>query len=160
VLFAERALYNVAMVSARLALALSAAFVAGCGGSDPEAAIRERLAAATQAAEARDTGFFRDFLAASYRDTRGNDRDGAIGTIRGYFIAHSGIEIVSRVEDVTLTTAEAARAVVHAGLLGQRAGEPLLGGVEGELYRIELELVEDAGSWRVTGATWDRPLGD
>ena len=69
----------------------------------------------------------------------------AIGTIRGYFIAHSGIEIVSRVEDVTLTSAEAARAVVHAGLVGQRAGEPLLGGVEGELYRIELELVEDAG---------------
>ena len=54
----------------------------------------------------------------------------------------------------------AARAVVHAGMLGQRSGAELLGGVDADLYRFELELVNEGGEWRIIGADWDRALGD
>jgi hypothetical protein len=43
-------------------------------------------------------------------------------------------------------------------MAGQRAGEPLLGGLEGQLYRIELELSND-DAWRVVEADWQRALG-
>ena len=157
------ALYNRRMKSLALtlALALAAAAIAGCGGvSDPEAEIRERLAAAVEAAEARDAGFFSDLLGPGYRDARGNDRDEVVRRVRGYFIANQRIEVVSRVDEVVLEGADAARAIVHAGMLGQRSGAELLGGVDADLYRFELELVNNDGEWQIIGADWDRPLGE
>jgi hypothetical protein len=132
----------------------------GCGASDPEADIRALLAAAEDAAEARDTGFFGDLLGVGYRDSRGLDRDEAIRMVRSYFIANQRIEIVSRVDEVVLEGKDAARAVVHAGMVGQRTGAALLGGVEGDLYRFELELVNDGGDWRIIGADFERALGE
>ena len=143
-----------------LGLLSALAVLAGCGAGDPEAEIRALLAAAEKAAEERDAGFFGDAIGASYRDTRGNDRDGLIRSIRGYFIANQRIEIVSRVDEVVLEGADAARAVVHAGMVGQRAGATLIDGVGADLYRFELELVNDGGDWRIIGADYRRALGD
>jgi hypothetical protein len=147
------------MNTAVIAPVLAAALAAGCGASDPEAEIRALLAGAEQAAEARDAGFFAELLGAGYRDSRGQGRDEAMRMIRGYFIANQRIEIVSRVDEVVFEGRDAARAVVHAGMVGQRAGEPLLG-VGAALYRFELELVNDGGDWRIIGADIGRALGE
>ncbi len=154
------ALYNRRMKVLFPAAALIAVVVAGCGTTDPEAEIREVLAATAEAAEARDVGFFGELVGAAYRDSRGQDRTELLRTLRGYFVANQRIEIVSRVDEVTLEGADAARAVVHAGLLGQRSGAELLGGVDADLYRFELELVNDNGQWRVIGADVSRALGE
>ena len=143
-----------------IAFALAAVLVVSCGAGDPEAEIRALLAAAEQAAEERDAGFFGDAVGAAYRDARGNDRDELIRSIRGYFIANQRIEIVSRVDEVVLEGGDAARAVVHAGLVGQRTGAALLDGLEADLYRFELELVNDGGNWRIIGADYRRALGE
>jgi hypothetical protein len=139
---------------------LGALSVAGCTASDPEGEIRALLAAAEEAAEARDVGFFGDLLGTSYRDARGQARDEALRAIRGYFIANQRVEILSRVEEVRLEGADAARAIVHAGMAGQRAGGGLVPNVDADLYRFELELVNDDGDWRIIGATWSRALGE
>ncbi len=142
-------------------LALSSALLAtSCSTNDPVAEIRATLAAAEAAAEARDAGFFRDFVGAGYRDSRGNDREQLLNLVRGYFIAHQRIEIVSRIDEIRLEGSDAAHAVVHAGLAGQRAGESLLGGVGADVYRFELELVDDGGEWRMIGAQWERLGGE
>ena len=80
--------------------------------------------------------------------------------VRGFFLANQRIEIVSRVDEVVIQGTDAARAVVHAGLVGQRAGAALLGGVEADLYRFDLELVNEDGDWRIIGADFERSLGD
>jgi hypothetical protein len=144
----------------RLAVVLAPLIVAACGTPDPTGAIRARLADVERAAEARNTGFFRDLLAAGYRDDHGNDRAAAIQLVRGFFLANQKIEIVSRVDEIDLEGADAARAVVHAGLLGQRAGAAALGGLRGDLYRFELELVNESGDWRIIGAKWQRAIGE
>ena len=131
-----------------------------CSTGDPEAEIRATLAAAQAAAEARDLGFFRDFVGSGYRDARGNDREQLLNTLRGLFIAHQRIEIVSRIDEIRLEGADAARAVVHAGLAGRRGGESLLGGLDADLYRFEAELIEVDGEWRMIGAKWERGVGD
>ncbi len=143
-----------------LATAFAAALLSGCGVSDPEAEIRALLAAAEEAAEARDTGFFGDAVGAAYRDTRGNDRDELLRNLRGYFVANQRIEIVSRVDEIVLEGEDAARAVVHAGMVGRRTGAALVEGLEAELYRFELELVNDGGDWRIIGADVRRALGE
>jgi hypothetical protein len=132
----------------------------GCGADDPDAEIRAVLAAAEAAAEARDTGFFRDFIGDGSRDTHGNDREQLLNLLRGYFIAHQKIEIVSRVEEVRMDASDAADAVVHAALVGQRAGDSALGGIGGDFYRFEIELVDDGGEWRMIGAKWERAVGE
>jgi hypothetical protein len=161
VVFSGRpALYNRRMKVLSTAVALAAVVVAGCGTSDPEAEIRAMLAAAEEAAEARDVGFFSDLVGPGYRDSRGQDRAELLLRLRGYFIANQRIEFVSRVDDVTLEGADAARAVVHAGLVGQRSGAELLAGVDADLFRFELELINDGGGWQVIGADVSRALGE
>ena len=141
------------------AAALGAMLAAGCTTSDSETEIRALLAEAAEAAEARDVGFFGDVIGDAYRDTRGNDRERLLLAIRGYFIANQRIDVASRIDEVVLEGADAARAVVHAGLLG-RAGANLSDGVNADLYRFDLELVNDGGEWQIIGAKWARALGD
>jgi hypothetical protein len=140
----------------RVVLALAAAaMAASCGSSDPDVELRALIAAAEEAAEARDGGFFRDLIAPSYRDSRG-----MINLIRGYFLTHSRIEIVTNIDEIALEGADAARIVLRAGIVGQRAGQSLLGGLEGELTLLELELIKQDSDWRVIGASWQRAAGD
>jgi hypothetical protein len=134
--------------------------VSACGASDPEAEIRALLAAAEEAAEARDVGFFGDALGEGFRDARGNDRDELIRTVRGFFVANQRIEIVSRVDEIVLEGEDAARAVLHAGMVGQRTGAALVDGIDADLYRFELELVNDGGDWQIIGADYRRALGE
>lgn len=148
------------MKTSGLASALAAALTTGCGTGDPEAEIRALLAAAEQAAENRDVGFFGDALGAAYRDARGNDRDELIRSIHGYFIARQRIDMVSSVDEIVLEGEDAARAVVYAGMAGRRMGTALLDGVDADLYRFELELVNEGGNWRIIGADYRRALGE
>jgi hypothetical protein len=154
------ALYNRAMKALSAAVVLASAVAAGCAASDPEAEIRTRLAAAEQAAEARDTGFFGELIGDGYRDAQGNDRAEVLRTLRGLFLANQRLEVVSRIDEVELESDDAARVVLHAGMLGQRAGAQLLAGVDADLYRFELELVNDGGDWRIIGAKWRRGVGE
>ena len=142
----------------RIAICCLAAVLTSCGAEDPEAALRALIERAELAAEGRETGFFRDVLSESYTDRRGNDRDRLVATLRAYFLTHQSIEMVTRVDSVTLSGADAAEVVLHAGILGRREGASLIGGLEGELYRVELELVDQGGDWQVIGAHWERSL--
>ena len=139
---------------------LLAVLASGCGAGDPEAEIRALLAAAEEAAEARDVGFFGDALGDSYRDARGHDREEVLRLLRGLFIANQRIEIVSRVDEIVIEGEGAARAVVHAGMLGRRTGAALIDGIDADLYRFELTLVNEDGDWQVIGADFRRAVGE
>ena len=137
-----------------------AVLAAGCGAADPEAEIRALLAAAEEAAEARDVGFFGGALADDYRDARGNDRAEMLRKLRGYFIANQRIEILSRVDEIVVEDDGSARAVVHAGMVGRRAGAELIDGIDADLYRFELTLVNDGAEWQVASADFRRAVGE
>jgi hypothetical protein len=137
-----------------------AVLAAGCGASDPEAEIRALLAAAEDAAEARDVGFFGEVLSDSYRDARGNDREETLRMLRGLFIANQRIEIASRVDEIVIEGGDAARAVVHAGMVGRRTNAGLIDGLDADLYRFELELVNRGGNWQIIGADFKRAVGE
>lgn len=134
------------------------AVMVACGSEDPAAELRSLIDRAELSAEERDTGFFRDVLSQRYADRRGNDRDRLVAILRGYFLTHQSIEIVTRVDSVVLSGADAAEIVLYAGMLGRRDGASPVAGLAGQLYRIELELVEQGGDWQVIGADWERSL--
>jgi hypothetical protein len=136
-------------------LSVSLVAASGCAPDDPEAEIRAFIAAAETAAEARDTGFFRDTISASYADRRGQRRDDVINVIRGIFLTNATVEVINRIEAIELAGTEAAKVKLQAALVGKREGAALLD-VDGDLYRIELELVREGGDWRVISADWER----
>jgi hypothetical protein len=138
----------VSLLSATLGVA-----VGSCAPDDPDAELRAFVAEAETAAEARDTGFFREAISASYVDRRGQGRDDVINVIRGVFVTNSTVEVVSRIEAISLAGEEAATVTLQAALVGKAQGASLLD-VDGDLYRIELELVRESDSWRVIGADW------
>jgi len=131
-------------------------FLSGCATDDPEAALRELVDSAEQAAEARDTGYFRDLIGASFVDNRGNDRGRVIDWLRAYFLANQRIEVVTRLQSIELRGSDAAEVVVLAGVLGRRQDQGLLQGLDGRLYRLELELVSSDGDWQIIGARWEQ----
>jgi hypothetical protein len=133
--------------------ALLGAAAGGCGSSDPEAELRNFIAAAETAAEARDTGFFRDAISASYADRRGQRRDDVINVIRGIFLTNATVEVITRIEAIELAGTDAAKVKLQAALIGKREGAALFD-VDGDLDRIELELVKEGGDWRVISADW------
>jgi hypothetical protein len=138
---------------------LTAAWLAGCAQpADTETELRALVQDAANAAEERQLSFFRDLLADSYADPRGNDRDRLLALLRGYFVAHPRIEASARVDDIVLG-AGTARVVVHARFDGPGAGPSRLwpAGLGREPWRIELELVEQRGRWQLIGASWEHP---
>jgi hypothetical protein len=139
----------------RVVLAMLVLPLLACSPQEPEAALRNLLAAAETAAEARDTGFFRSLIAAEYVGPGGQSKDELIDRLRGYFLLNSSVEVLSFVEKVELTADSAAQVVVRAAVLGRgRAGAPL--GLDADFYRIELELVRQGSDWRIIGADWGR----
>ncbi|HEY7671348.1 MAG TPA: hypothetical protein VIC71_03950 [Gammaproteobacteria bacterium] len=135
--------------------ALLGAAAGGCGSDDPQAEVREFLAEAERAAEARDTGFFRDAISPSYADRRGQRRDDVINVLRGIFLTNTTIEVISRIETIELAGSDAATVKLQAALVGKREGSALLD-VDGDFYGIDLELVRESGDWRVISADWER----
>lgn len=131
-------------------LGATAAVTAGCSGGDPDAELRALVAAAEEAAEARDTGFFRALVASSYADRGGRDRDDLINLVRGHFLVNRDLEVLNRIEEIRPETDTVAEVVLQAALI-RRGGLA----VDGGLYRIELELVKADGEWQLIGADWN-----
>ncbi len=139
----------------RLALVL-VMLISACDAENPDEELRALLIDMEDAAESRNTGFFRGVVADSYRDGRGNDRERLIGLIRGFFLTNANVEAIVRVQEVTLASPESAEVALQAALLSGNGGRSLFG-VDGDFYLVELEFVQFGGDWMLIGADW-RPV--
>jgi len=132
-----------------LALALLAAGCARPPSAEQE--IRALFAAAEQAAEARDVGAVLELIADDYADADGRSRADLQRLLRGWFVLHPSVQLVTRVDALELESTEHARATLTVGMLGQRgAAEDLA--LAADLQTIELALRRDRGRWRVVAA--------
>jgi hypothetical protein len=138
----------------RLAIVVIAMGATGCGGGDPQTELEAFVASAEAAAEARDTGFFRRHVSERYRDARGRDRDAVIGAVRAFFLTNARVEVAVRIAHLTLGGEDAAELTLDVGMVSQR-GASLSDGIDGELERVELELVREDGEWQVIGSSWE-----
>jgi hypothetical protein len=141
---------------AGLAGATLAATLAGCTTRDPEGELSGLIDAAESAAEARDTGFFRELLSTSYVDTHGRRREDVIDLIRGFFLVHGTLEVVTRIDEIALDGEDAAAMVLQTAVVGRPQGQSALE-IDADFVRLELELVREEDAWRVIGAEWQHP---
>jgi len=138
-------------------LALGAA-LPGCGGDgqNPEARIRDLIADAEGAAEAREIGVFRDRVHSDYSDERGYDRANVLRLVQGMMLRNRQIHLFSLVTEVTV-----AGETADASVLVAMAGRPIdsaraLLDMDADLMRFDLELVLEGGEWLVRSVDWRR----
>lgn len=122
----------------------------------PETQIRTLVTQAQTAAEARDVRALRALIANDYADARGNDRKAIENLIRLHILRNQSIHLLTRIRDIAFPQPDHATVSVAAAMAGRPvadAGE--LVGVNADLYRFDLELVQRGGEWQVQRAAWE-----
>jgi hypothetical protein len=146
---------RVRLVMAVRTLAIVALAAAASCSHRPAEPVAALLAELEAAAEARDADAFAARLSADFTGERGADRADTIGDLQRYFAAYETVAIEVYDVETERRGAEAdVRCVVE---FSGRARRVL--GLEGLLppaavYRFELDLADEAGTWRVRRAQW------
>lgn len=137
---------------APLTMSLFAVLLTACT-TPPQQAIRERLEAGADAVESGDRTAVVDMVSDRYSDAAGNDKQAILASLamltRGqrWYLALS-------VQKIELHDGEtAARVVAHVALAGRPVDD--IAAVDeawADLYRLDLDLVDEEGTWRILSA--------
>jgi hypothetical protein len=142
-----RPLFNAALL---LLVFLSGA-LHGCADEDSaEGQVRRAIEAAELAAEARDASDLADLMSPHFREAHGLDREAVERYLRGYFLAHPSVHLLTRVEAIEFPAPDQARAQVTVGLVGLDSDSNL--DVAAKLYRFDLQFDREDDDWRVSYA--------
>jgi hypothetical protein len=140
----QRRSTSAALVAFAALLLLSA-----CSSTSDEDQVRAVIAAAEKAAEARDTSELMDLVADDYADSRGFDKAQLTQYLRGYFLIHPKIEIVTRIGEIEFETANRARLDVEVVMVGTQ-GNSAAASLTGDLESMKVELQRRGSEWMVT----------
>jgi hypothetical protein len=121
----------------------------------PEEQVRALMSAVQTAANESDVGTLRSFVAATYRDSRGNTKD-EIDRMIGLQILRGRPYVLLRVQDLTVDDATHAEIHVLAGMARVPVGGfDELRKAAADIYVFNLTLLDEGkGKWRVTSAQW------
>jgi len=132
-------------------------FLVSCGGEDttPEGRIRAGVDAAVEAAKDRDALGVRSFISESYQDERGQGKDALGLLLSAHLKRPTFLHIFHKVKTLTVDPAGTAEAVIMVAFGSKEIpGAESLVEVNADIYRIELTLADEEGTWRVTSANW------
>jgi hypothetical protein len=128
----------------------------GCSKKEtPEQRVRQLIERAEAAAEKKEIRELRSYVSERYADTEGNDKKKIEGVLRFYFLRNQSVHLYTYIESISLSAPTEAHAVVYVAMAGKAiAGPEELQRMQGDFFRFELDLAEEAKEWRVTRAAW------
>jgi len=142
------------MLVGLVALVLSAT---GCRSKrlSPEEQVRKTIDEAVKAARERDIKGLASLVSDQYTDREGNDKEKVVSHVRVLFLLHRNLYVVAKVSSVACPEPVRARVVVFAALASVPSGVvPDLKKLSADVYRFDLTMVDEEGSWRVVRAAW------
>ena len=126
---------------------------AACSGTPPEAALRQTIADARDAAEKRDAASLKDTLAGDFVGPQGMDRQGLARMAQAVFLRHQGIDATLGPLDIDMH-GDAATERFTAAVTG---GNGLLPDT-GQVYDVDTDWRLEDGEWRLVRANWKPQL--
>jgi hypothetical protein len=136
-----------------IAGAMAAALLSGCARDEgPEARLRAVVAEAEAAGEARSPRAVLRLLAPDFRAGDGADAATLERYLRGWFLAHPSVHLLTRIERVELLAEDLAEMDVTVAMLGSEADASF--DLAADVYLVELTLAREGDDWRVTRADW------
>ncbi len=134
--------------------------VAGCGKSDPHdpgEQIRAVIAMAEEAAQRRDIGTLKHFVADGYKDERGYDKRSVVRLVQGYLLRHRNIHLLSKITDLEIIDPVRASTSLLVAMGGRRIETvEQLWDLRADVFQFDVDWMQAAGEWRVTSASWRR----
>jgi hypothetical protein len=133
----------------------------GCGdGGTPETRVRALVAEGEHAAEARDLGGLMALVAPDFQDARGGDREELRRYLRGYFVMHQSVHLLTRIESVEFPYEDYARVRLTVGALGRESAAATAFDLAADVHDVALELRLEGDEWRVVRAGWESARRD
>jgi hypothetical protein len=127
--------------------------LAGCGAPDtPEVQVRAVVAAAEQAAEARDVSAVMQLVSPDYADADGRQAAELSRYLRGYFIANQSIHLLTRIDSLEFPATDVAEVGLTVAMVGRDAEAESAWDLAADVHTLRLTLMHQAGEWRVTHA--------
>lgn len=142
-------------------LASIAIFLFSACGKDaasPEEKIYQMMEQMESAIQERSLDRVKTMVSSGYTDEWHPSRAAALRSLIFYFQGHQNIHLLTRVTDLQISHDEkSANLVIYVGM----AGKPIenadyLIALKADLFRFDVNLVNDGGDWLVAGASWQR----
>jgi hypothetical protein len=134
------------------------AFLAACDAPSegPEAELRDWVERGVAATEGKRRSVLVDMISPDYADARGYNRDRVEDVLRAYFFRMNKIELLTTIDEITVSDDSAAELLVTVGMAGSHDG---LLGFSADAYQFSLELIKNGEDWTLISARWAQ-LGD
>ena len=141
----------------KVRLAALVLMLAACGREpSPEDRVREVIAAAETAAEARDLSEVMELVSDRYADLRGQDKAAIRDVMRGFILINQSIHLVVRVDDIEFPGNDLASARVTVGMLGRQKARADDWALAADVYEFDVRLLHEDDEWRLVSAEWVR----
>jgi len=143
----------------RIPVAVLCLLLWACGEqTPPEQQIRALIGDLEQAVEAGEKLGLDAFFHARYSDPWHKSRRAATATLIRLMLRHRGVHLFTVIRSVELDAAQdAASAVVYAAMTGVPVESvDALISLKADLYRFDIELVDEDGTWQITASRWQR----
>jgi len=115
-----------------------------------EQQLRDLVARAEQAAEARDASELLELVAPHYTGPGGSHREDLFRMAAGYFLVNQQVYVLTRIHSVTLNPDGTASADLAVAMARTPLGDHrLLAQTRADLFRVQLELVRDDDGWLI-----------
>ena len=128
-----------------------------CRGSrlSPDEQVRRTIDGMVKAVGERNIRPVAASVSERYTDGEGNDKQHIVSLVRVQFLLHPNLYLVAKTASVECPEPIEARAVVYAAMVSVPAGVPPdPRNLSADVYRFDLTLVDENGTWRVRGAAW------
>ena len=129
----------------------------GCRRSrlSPEAQVRKAIDGVVKAVRERDIEPVADAVSEQYADKDGNDKKQIVSLVRVQYLLHPNLYLLAKTASVDCPEPGQASALVYAAMASVPAGAlPDLRKVSADVYRFDLTLLVEDGTWRVRQADW------
>jgi hypothetical protein len=139
-----------------LSILIATAVSVGCAKhDDPEQRLRALIGNAERAAEKKEVAELRGYISERYTDEDGRDRRAVESILRIYLLRNENIHLLTRIANVSFPESSRAHVAVYAAM----AARPIAGGADlsnlnANLYRFDLDFVDEAKQWRLIRAAW------
>jgi hypothetical protein len=143
-----------ALVASLIAFALASP---GCRRPrlSPEEQVRKTIDGVVKAVGERDIKPVAAAVSEQYADREGNDKKQIVSQVRVQFLVHPNLYLVTKVTSVECPEPIQANVVLYAAMASVPVGVlPDLRNLSADVYRFELTLVDEDGTWRVHRAAW------
>jgi hypothetical protein len=117
--------------------------------------VRKVINAVVKAVGERDIKPVAAAVSAKYVDREGNDKKQIVSLVRVQFLLHPNLYLFAKVVSIECPEPVQAHVIVVAAMASVPAGVlPDLRNLSADVYRFELTLVDEDGTWRVRQAAW------